>query len=93
LNFKLLLIVIAGAGALSYGFLGNDISLDIQEFDLVIMPPEDGTSLAGATQFDSVQCACRNGPTGTFGVCNTSENPPGLPDPNSLGPNGNKLCT
>ena len=93
MNFKLLLIVIVGIGALSSGFLANEIVLDIQKFDLIIMPPDDPTILVGATQFASVQCVCRTSPNGQFGVCDTSENLPGIPSPTSLGPNGNKLCT
>ena len=87
MNFKLLIIFIVGIGALSYGFLGNDILLDIQELDVIIMPPEDG-SLSDATQFSTVECLCDNDSDGDFETCNTT---PG--DPNSLGPNGNMLCT
>lgn len=81
------MILIVGFGALSSGYLANDIALDIQKFDVIIMPPEDG-SLSEATQFSTVTCACRTDPAVIFGSCNTT---PG--DPNSLGPNGNMLCT
>ena len=93
MNFKLLLILIVAAGGLSYGFLGNDIALDIQKFDVIIMPPGDG-SMAGATQFNTVTCACGTDPTHyeTYGVCDQSESSPGVPTSTSLGLSGNMLC-
>ena len=91
MNVKLLLILIVGIGALSYGFLANEIALDIQNFDVIIMTPEDG-SLSDATQFSSVECACGTNPSGPFGVCDQSESSPGIPSSTSLGLSGNKLC-
>ena len=91
MNLKLLLILIVGIGALSSGFLANEIALEIQKVDVIIIPPGDG-SLTDATQFSSVECACGTNSNGPFGVCDQSESPPGVPSSTSLGPNGNKLC-
>jgi len=113
LNFKIILIaVIAGIGVTSYGVLTNDLALDIQKFDLVVLPPMDGTTIEGATEFSEVQCACRdpdnpNGlfapgfcditwivdPAGDDGIKGNDDDVPGVPTPNSLGTNGNMLCT
>ena len=114
MNFKiLLLVIIAGIGVTSYGALSNQMTLDIQKFELVILPPMDGTTVDGATEFSGVQCSCRDpdDPNGLFspGFCNvlwitppndgpdmkhgTPDDFPGDPDPNSLGTNGNTLCT
>ena len=113
MNFKILLIVlVAAAGVSSYGVLSNQMELDIQRFDLLVLPPMDGVPIEGATEFSEVQCACRdpNDPNGAFdpGFCNvnwivdprgpdgikgTEDDVPGVPDPNSLGPSGNMLCT
>ena len=60
MNFKiLLLVIIAGVGVSSYGVLGNDMSLDIQKFDIIILPPMEG-SMGGDTEFSGVQCSCRD---------------------------------
>lgn len=91
MNFKLLLIVIVGISALSSGFLANEIALDIQKFDVVIISPGDG-SLTGATQFNSVECACGTNPLGPFVTCDQTESSPGIPSSTSLGLSGNKLC-
>ena len=114
MNFKiLLLIIIAGIGVTSYGALSNQLNLDIQKFDLVVLPPMDGSTIEGATEFSVVQCSCRDpdNPNGAFspGFCDvtwitppndgpdgmhgTADDFPGIPDPNSLGVNGNTLCT
>ena len=83
----------AAAGVLSYGYLGNDIMLDIQQMDVIIMPTTDG-SLEGATQFDSVTCKCGTNPLdySTYGTCDTSESSPGVPSANSLGLYWNQIC-
>ncbi len=61
MNFKIILIVIiAGIGISSYGVLSNDMILDIQKFELVVLPPMDGTTIEGATEFLGVQCSCRD---------------------------------
>ena len=61
MNFKiLLLLAIAGASLLSYGVLSNDVELEIQKFELLVMPPMDGESIEGATEFSTMHCSCSN---------------------------------
>ena len=79
MNLKLLLIIIGGIGALSYGVLSNDISLDVQRFDLVVLPPKNGIPIGGASEFSSIQCTCGDSTT----ACDLS----------SIGPVGTDLCT
>lgn len=113
MNFKILiLVIVAGIGISSYGVLSNSLTLDIQKFDLVVLPPMDGSTIEGATEFSGVQCSCRdpddpNGafdpgfcdvswmvnPNGLDGIRGTDDDVPGVPDPDSLGTNGNMLCT
>lgn len=91
MNMKLLFfIAFAGISVLSYGLMENHIDITIQEWDLLAMPSE-GQSLGDPGVFTTVSCTC-NGIT-----CNTSylPVPPGdiVPHPQSLGANGNELCT
>ena len=70
MNFKIILIVIiAGIGVSTYGVLSNDLVLDIQKFELVVLPPMDGTTIEGTTEFLGVQCSCLdpNPPNVEFG--------------------------
>lgn len=105
-------MIVAGAGISSYGVLSNQMTLDIQQFDLLVLPPMDGVPIEGATEFSEVHCACRDpdnpqgafdpgfcditwivNPSGPDGIKGTEDDVPGVPDPNSLGPSGNMLCT
>ena len=113
MNFKIILIVIiAGIGVSTYGVLSNDMILDIQKFELVVLPPMDGTTIEGTTEFLGVQCSCLDpnppnvefgpqfcdvtwitDPNGPDGIKGTDDDVLGIPTPNSLGRNGNMLCT
>ena len=79
MNLKFLLIIIAGIGATSYGVLSNDLALDVQKFELVVLPPKNGIPIDGAAVFSSIQCTCGDSST----PC----------DLNSIGPVGTDLCT
>ncbi len=111
MNFKLIfLIIAAGVSITGYGVLANEVDLEIQKFELILLPPMDGIPIQGTSEFSVAQCACL-GPNGVFdpGFCDvsyttppndgpdglpgTNDDFPGVPDPNSLGATGNKLCT
>ena len=79
MNLKLLLIIIAGLGVTSFGVLSNDVALDVQKFELVVLPPKNDVPIDGASVFSSIQCTCGDDTT--------------LCDLNSIGPVGTDLCT
>ena len=80
MNFKiLLLILIVGFGVTGYGVLSNDVALDVQKFELVVLPPQNGIPIDGASEFSSIQCTCGDDTT--------------LCDLNSIGPVGTDLCS
>lgn len=61
MNLKILLIVVlAGLGIASYGALSNQVELEVQKFDLLVMPPMDGIPIEGATELSSMHCSCNN---------------------------------
>ena len=84
----LLLIAFAVVSIMSYGLMANHINVTIQEWELLAMPAE-GQSLGDPGVFTSFSCQCNGG------TCNTSYRPPAsiVPHPQSLGANGNQLCT
>jgi len=90
MNMKLLLLILfAGISVLSYGLLSNNIiDVDIQKWELLSMPAE-GQSLGDPGIFTTFSCKCNGG------TCNTNYLPPAniIPHPQSLGSNGNQLCT
>jgi hypothetical protein len=88
MNFKLLLLIaIVGISAISYGLLANELTLDIQRFEQVVLPPLDENPIPGTTEFSSIQCSCRdpNDPNGQFD--------PSFCDQNTIGETAAALCT
>ena len=86
----LLLILVVGASGLSYGMLANDIDMNIQKWDVLSLPPTPNMSPPVPGQLTTFSCKCDGG------VCNVNYlDPPtnSIPDPASLGPIGNQLCT
>ena len=86
MNLKFLLIIIAGLGVTSFGVLSNDLALDVQKFDLVVLPPKDGIPIDGAAVFSSIQCTCVN-------PNDPDDFDPSFCDTNSIGPVATDLCT
>lgn len=104
MNIKLLLILFAAIGGLSYGILSNDILLSVQKFDFLALPAMDEDPLADHDALGSFKCSCfgTDEETGEErfdpGFCNVeyevepTENDPGIAAEGSLGLSGNKLC-
>lgn len=55
-----MIVVLAGIGVASYGALSNEVELDVQKFELLVMPPMDGVPIEGATELSSMHCSCSN---------------------------------
>jgi hypothetical protein len=88
MNFKLIiLIVIVGLAATSYGVLANQIALDIQKVGLVVLPPLNDIPIPGTTEFSSIQCTCRDP--------NNLNDPldPSFCDEDTIGATADALCT
>ena len=90
MKLLLFLILIVGASGLSYGLLSNDISMNIQKWDVLSLPPTAGDPLGGPGEYTTFSCKCDGG-----ACIITYTDPPtnSIPSPNSLGAIGNKLCT
>jgi len=87
----LLLILIVGAtSGLSYGLLSNDITMNIQKWELLSLPLAIGDPLGGPGEYTTFHCTCNGG------ACNVlyTDSPTNtIPDSQSLGASGNKLCS
>ena len=104
MNIKLLFILFAAVGGLSYGILSNEMALSVQKLDFLALPAMDEDPLADHDALGSFKCSCfgTDEETGEErfdpGFCNVeyevepTENDPGIPAEGSLGLSGNKLC-
>ena len=104
MNIKLLLILFAAIGGLSYGVLSNDMELSVQKFDFLSLPAMDEDPLADHASLGSFKCSCLGTDSETGeerfdpSFCNVeydvepTDDDPGIPAEGSLGLSGNKLC-